>query len=101
MIIVVASITTKPGQRAEFLDIFKANAIKVREEDGCIEYLPTIDLDTNVAIQVRDAAVVTVVERWRDFDALNAHFTAPHMLEYRKKTKDLVAGVSLKLLQQA
>jgi quinol monooxygenase YgiN len=32
---------------------------------------------------------------------LKAHMTAPHMLSYREKVKDLVAGVSLKILTEA
>lgn len=101
MIIVLASITTKPGKRDEFVEIFKANAVKVREEDGCIEYLPTVDFDANLPMQLLDEQVVTVVERWRDLDALRAHFTAPHMLVYRQKVKHLADGAVLKLLQEA
>jgi quinol monooxygenase YgiN len=101
MIIVVASITTKPGKRAEFLDIFKANATKVREEDGCIEYLPTIDADSNLTMQLVDAQVVTIVEKWRDLDALRAHLRAPHMLEYFQKVEHLTDGTLLKLLREA
>lgn len=101
MIIVVASITTKPGKRAEFLEVFKANVPKVREEDGCIEYLPTVDIDAHLPVQSLDAQVVTVIEKWRDLEALRAHFTAPHMLEYRQKVKHLADAASLKLLQEA
>ncbi|MBM4279130.1 MAG: antibiotic biosynthesis monooxygenase, partial [Deltaproteobacteria bacterium] len=40
MISVIASIRVKAGRRSEFLQIFKANIPKVREEKGCVEYFP-------------------------------------------------------------
>jgi quinol monooxygenase YgiN len=45
--------------------------------------------------------VVTVVERWDSLDDLRAHLQAPHMLEYRQRVKDLVAGVRLQILEPA
>ncbi|MBP89001.1 MAG: antibiotic biosynthesis monooxygenase [Planctomycetaceae bacterium] len=102
MIYVLATIEIADGKRAEFVKIFRDNVANVLAEEGCIEYEPTIDVDTDIAAQpdVRPN-VVTVVEKWESFDALEAHLIAPHMLEYRKKVKDLVAGASLQILEPA
>ncbi len=101
MIVVLASISVAPGRISEFLEVFKANIPSVRQEQGCIEYFPTVDLDASFPPQVLDANVVTIIEKWESLDALNDHLKAPHMLAYREKTKDLVTGVSVKVLQEA
>ena len=101
MIIVLASIRIKPGKRAEFIEIFNGNVPKVRAENGCIEYAPAIDFDMNIPAQQLDENAVTIIEKWQGPEALTAHFSAPHMLEYRKNVKDLVESVSLKVLHEA
>lgn len=101
MISVIASITVKAGELARFLEIFKANVPLVRAEDGCIEYFPSIDVDSGLPVQVHEPSTVTIVEKWQSLDALHAHLASPHMLAYREETKDLVEKVSLKVLQEA
>ncbi len=49
MIHVVAAIQLVPGRREDFLKEFKAIVPAVLAEKGCVEYVPTIDLETNVA----------------------------------------------------
>ena len=44
---------------------------------------------------------MVVVEKWESLDALNAHLVAPHMGSYREQVKDLVAGMTLQVLQPA
>ena len=63
MINVIASIRVKAGRLSDFLEIFKANMIKVREERGCIEYFPTVDIDAELPPQILDENV----------DAFHAH----------------------------
>ena len=101
MINVIASITVKASERATFIEIFKANILKVLEEEGCLEYSATVDFQTDLAIQQANANVVTVIEKWESFPHLEAHFTAPHMLEYKAKVEGMVEGVSLKILKEA
>jgi len=101
MIIVLASIHVKPGNLSKFLDIFKANVPNVLEEDGCIEYLPTVDADSGLEPQIKDKNVVTIVEKWENLEALKTHLKAPHMLEYKEKTGDMVEDVELKVLKKA
>lgn len=101
MVNVIASIRVKPGARARFLEIFKANVPAVKAENGCVEYGPTVDLETGLPPQRLDPDVVTIIEKWSSLDTLRAHLAAPHMAAYREKVKDLVAGVELKVLQNA
>jgi quinol monooxygenase YgiN len=100
MISVLASIRIKAGRRAEFIGIFKSNVAAVREEKGCLEYRPTVDMDTGFPLQVLDENVVTIIEKWENLEALRAHLKAPHMLDYREKVKDLVENLSIKVLQE-
>ena len=101
MIHVIATVSIKASQRDAFLEIFKANIPHVLQEDGCIEYSATVDFPTEVPIQETDANVVTVIEKWESLPHLEAHFTAPHMLEYKSKVEGMVEDVSLKILEEA
>ncbi len=100
MVHVIASIRLKSGKRSEFLEIFKANLPQVREEKGCIEYLPAIDVESGLPPQVLDENMVTIIEKWESLEALRNHLNAPHMVAYKEKVKDLVEEVVLKILQE-
>ena len=102
MIYVIATIGVVEGKRDAFVSEFHKLVPTVQAEAGCIEYGPTVDVDSGIAAQggVRPN-VVTIVEQWESLDALNAHLAAPHMAEYRGRVKDLVAGVSLQVLEPA
>ena len=101
MIHVIASISVKPGKVPEFLEAFKVNASHVKNEKGCIDYVPGLDFKTGLPPQVLDENMVTVIEKWGSMEALKAHLKAPHMLAYREKVKDIVLGLSLKVLEEA
>jgi quinol monooxygenase YgiN len=101
MINVIASIRVKPGRLTEFLEIFKSNVPHVREERGCIEYFPSIDIDADLPPQRLDKNGVTVIEKWENLEALRDHLKAPHMLAYKEEVKDIVEDISLKVLQEA
>jgi len=101
MINVLAAISVKQGKRDEFVQIFKANVANVRVETGCIEYVPTVDVDAELAPQVLDENSVTVIEKWESLEALRDHLVAPHMMAYKEQVKDIVDGVSIKVLQEA
>jgi len=101
MISVIATISVKPGTREQFLAVFKANVPAVLEEDGCIEYFPAVDIDSGLPPQELDPNAVVILEKWESLTALRAHLASPHMAEYREKVKDIVQGVSLKVLTPA
>ncbi len=101
-VFVVAEIEVRPGTRGEFAEIFKNNVPNVHAEDGCIMYEPVVDRDTVVGAQapLRDN-VMTVMEKWASLDALKAHMQAPHMNAYNEQVKDLVTGVTIRVMQSA
>ena len=101
MIHVIASVRVKPGKRAAFLEIFKENAVTVRKEQGCIEYLPAVDAVTDLPPQRLDENIVTIIEKWKGLGALLDHLGSPHMLAYREKVADIVEEVTLKILEEA
>jgi quinol monooxygenase YgiN len=101
MIHVIASVRVKPGKLSEFLEVFKSNIPHVREERGCTEYFPSVDIDAELAPQILDENIVTIIEKWESLEALRNHLNTPHMLAYREKVKDVVEDLSLKVLQEA
>lgn len=101
MIHVIASISVKPAFVKEFLTIFKENVPAVLAEDGCMMYVPAIDVNTGLPPQVLAPAEVTIIEQWESVEALHAHLATPHMLEYKDKVKEMVADVSIKVLTEA
>lgn len=100
MIHVIASIQVKEGSLSRFLEIFKSNMPAVRKEKGCISYEPAVDVPTGLPAQEIDQNRVTVIEQWNTMADLTAHMSAPHMLDYREKTKSLVENISLRILEQ-
>jgi quinol monooxygenase YgiN len=101
MVHVLASIRVKPGCREAFLAIFKANVPAVLAEAGCHGYQPAVDLESGMPPQILEPNTVVIIEKWASLEALRAHLAAPHMKAYKEKTKDMVDGVSLKILQNA
>lgn len=101
MIHVVASITIREGQVPRYIDIIKALTPHVLKEEGCVAYLPTIDLPAGLAAQELNANRVTIIEKWRSLEDLMAHFSSPHMLAYREKVKDIVEKISIQVLTEA
>ena len=97
------NITTLEGEmfKKDFIGIFKANVPNVLQEKGCIEYVPTIDVPTDLPPQEKHRNAVTIVEKWETLDDLMAHMKAPHMLTYGEKVKDMVEKKSLKILTPA
>ena len=101
MIHVIASIKIRKENLMDFIEIFEANVPNVLAEKGCLEYAPTVDIETGFPTQVIEANMVTIVEKWDSLEALKAHLATPHMKDYRRKVKDMVADLSLKVLQNA
>lgn len=99
MITVIATIKVKPERKEEFIEVFKANVRAVLNESGCIEYFPAVDLDTGLPPQVLDDTLITIIEKWQSVAALKDHLAAPHMRKYQERVKDMVTGVSIKVLQ--
>lgn len=102
MIIVLATIELHAGTRDAFLTEFRKNLAAVRAENGCIEYIPTVEHGAGLPGQASvEEDLVVVVEKWQDQDALEAHLIAPHMIAYRALVKDYVKRAALQILEPA
>jgi quinol monooxygenase YgiN len=102
MIHVIATIEIAPGRRDDFLTEFHQIIPLVRDEEGCLDYGPTVDVETNLEAQPEARKdVVTIVERWESLEHLEAHLVAPHMIEYRSRVKDIVNKAVLRILEPA
>ena len=102
MIHVIATIELNPGTRDKFLAEFRKLVPEVKAEVGCIAYGPTVDAETDIAIQYKlGPDRVVVVEQWETVAALKAHGVAPHMQAYRAKVKEYVKGMELRVLSPA
>jgi quinol monooxygenase YgiN len=102
MIHVLATVELHPGTRDKFLAELRQVVPKVRAEQGCVEYTPTIDAPTSLPVQGdRRDNVVVIVERWESLQHLEAHLVAPHMIEYRPKVREFIDRVSLQILEPA
>jgi quinol monooxygenase YgiN len=100
MIQVIATIELKPDCPDEFLAILHENVPKVKAEEGCLAYEPSVDVDSGLPVQgeIRQNTV-TLVEAWVNIDALHAHLKTPHMAAYREAVKDYVQDVRLQVLK--
>ena len=100
MIQVIATIELMPDCLDKYLAILQENVPRVKAEEGCLAYEPTVDVDSGLPVQgeIRQNTV-TLVEAWVSLDALHAHLKAPHMATYREAVKDYVQNVRLQVLQ--
>lgn len=100
MIYVVATIQIVSGHRDEFLALQKDLLPLVHAEKGCVEYAPSIEvaMDEPAKTPPSENAVV-MHERWETLDDLKAHSVAPHMGDFRQKTKHLVLGVKIEVFK--
>lgn len=102
MIYVVATMQLKPGSRDRVLHEIETVAALVRREDGCLEYMATVDIQSGLGPQIAIRPdVVTFIERWRDLAALQTHSTAPHMKAFRQRIVAAVESTTLQVLSPA
>ena len=99
MIHVVAEITIAPGARERFVTAFRALEPLVRAEDGCIEYVGALEIQTAISAQASPRPdVLTVIEKWESEAALAAHIDAPHMHAHRDATTGMTLGTVIRVL---
>lgn len=84
-VVVIATVTVKPGRLDEALEVVRANVPTVHAEDGCLTYA------VNAA---HDPDRIVFVERWSSAAALAAHGASAHMAANGAKMADLVTGPS-------
>ncbi|WP_086608136.1 putative quinol monooxygenase [Erythrobacter donghaensis] len=77
MILIVGTIRIPPGTLDKIRPVMSEMIEASRREDGCLHYAYALD--------VLDAGLIHVIEKWRDRAALDAHFAAPHLAEWRQQ----------------
>lgn len=100
MINVIATMKLKPGCRESFIKLLKGIIDPVRAEYGCIDYHPVVDLESGISTQSHEEDRVIIIEKWESLDAFHAHRAVPHLLEYKEATKDMVAEMSIMVLNE-
>lgn len=75
MIVVAGTVRIDPAGLPGARSVMQTMIAASRAEDGCIEYSYSID--------VLDPGLVRIYEVWRDREALQAHFKAPHLDQWR------------------
>ena len=100
MIQVIATIELKPDCIDKYLPILHENVPRVKAEEGCLAYEPTVDVDSGLPAQGQlRQNTITLVEAWTSLEALHAHLKTPHMAAYREAVKDYVEDVRLQVLK--
>ena len=99
MIHVIATMTVKAEHLDAFIKELQNIVDAVRAEDGCLEYEPAIDVATGIGTQLLGPNEVVIVEKWQTLADLHKHRAAPHLLDYKSRTSDMVDHMSIKVLQ--
>jgi len=93
MLVVIAKLAVKPGNKAELLALAHELITATRAELGCISYALLDD--------PQDAGACVFLEEWTDKPALAQHLTTAHISEWHQKSKELLAGKTMIKLYQA
>jgi quinol monooxygenase YgiN len=102
VVYVIATLALAPGTRSAFLAEFAKVVPLVHAEEGCIEYLPVVDAETDIASHHRlGPDTVVILEKWASVAALRAHDTAAHMQAYRARVKEYLRGREIRIMQAA
>lgn len=81
---VVAIMTAAQGKQDELLEVLTALVGPTRAEPGCLQY----DLSVEIGVPER----FVFMERWRSEGDLERHRNAPHLLAFRDRAPELLAG---------
>ena len=80
MIVVNGRLQSTPENVAALKNALAAMETASRAEDGCDDY--------TFSAEINDPGVIRITEKWRDLDALAAHFRSPHMAEFQKAMRE-------------
>jgi quinol monooxygenase YgiN len=75
MIVIEGTVRIPPSNLAAARDVMEQMIRASRAEVGCIDYAYSVD--------VLDAGLIRVTERWESREALAAHFKTAHMATWR------------------
>jgi quinol monooxygenase YgiN len=81
MIVVTGEFRFGPENMAQAREAMARVIAATRAEDGCLHY--------SYAEDVLDPGLIRVSEKWTDRAALTAHFTMPHMAQWKAEREAL------------
>ena len=84
MIAVIARMPIKEGKTDEAIKAFKELMVHVAGEEGTLRY--TLNRDKS------NPDILVIVEAYKDKEALKAHSSTPHFVEFSAKLPALLAG---------
>ena len=102
MINVIATFTLHPGKRNAFLREFHKVVPLVHREEGCVVYQPAVDMESGIDIQppLREHTV-TIIEKWENLLALQAHLATEHMAEFFDIAQPMINDLTVHVMQDA
>ena len=83
MIMVTATITSKPGKRDELISKSQDMIKSTRLEPGCISY--------DLYASTEDEDVLIMLEQWENREVLDAHMKTEHFGAFGMVIRDIVA----------
>lgn len=93
MIYVFASVKVRRECLDQALDCYRELVPAVLQcEPGCLEYVPTVSVDTGLPNQENDDCLILVAERWRSLEDFKAHLGMPHSAAFRTNMEPLLAA---------
>ena len=86
MIIVAGTIRIEAEHREPAIVAMANVMAETRKEDGCISYTFSADF--------QDESLFHLFEEWESQEHLEAHFVAPHIVEFRAASAELGESVA-------
>ena len=74
MLIVAAEAVVEPDAVETVREALRRMEEETRKEPGCLAYAFSVDLN--------DASMIRIFERWESMDALKTHMKTPHMATF-------------------
>jgi len=84
VVLVVGRVRCNPDQREELVTVLEAMQDESRREQGCLRY--------GFFAAVEDPLSFVAVEEWADREALDHHFTQPHLQDFARRLLELVSA---------
>jgi quinol monooxygenase YgiN len=84
VLLVIGRVQCTPERREALVALFERMQNESRREDGCLRY--------GFFAAVEDPLSFVAVEEWADRAALDRHFAQPHLQEFARGLREVVAA---------
>jgi quinol monooxygenase YgiN len=83
VLLVIGRVRCDPEKREELIALLRQMQDDSRREQGCLRY--------GFFAAVEDEDSFIAVEEWQDREALDRHFTQPHLHQFSRRLLELVS----------